>query len=373
MSTELSKILAILETIPNAIVTTDENGLIEIFNLAAEPMFQYTAEEVLGKSISMLMPGIDAEAQLRANNTVELEAMRKGGEVFPVELSVGKMHISGRNVSACVIRDISDRIRAEQEASEARDQLIEAEKMASLGNLVAGVAHEINTPIGIGVTAASHLRQQYAQTSREYQEGQLRRPTLEKFLSTCEEATRILETNLARASDLIHSFKQIAVDQSSGELRTFNVREYLDELILSMRPALKKTQLEIKVDVEPGMTISSYPGAISQILTNLIMNSIIHGYEEPATGSIAISFREIDENFELVYRDDGKGIQPDVLENIFEPFFTTRRGGGSSGLGMHIVYNLVKQTLGGEITCDSQPGSGARFTITMPKEPIAQS
>lgn len=360
--------LVILETIPDAILITDEHGIIEIFNLAAEPLFQYTDEEVIGQHISLLFAELDETQKIQAHAATELTAVRKGGETFPAEFSVGNMRLQGRKISACVVRDISDRIHAEHETSLARDQLIEAEKMASLGGLVAGVAHEINTPVGIGVTAASHLRERYLILKQEYDSGALRKPSLESFMDTCAEATRILESNLQRASVLIHSFKQIAVDQSSGDKRRFNVREYLDELILSMHPELKKTKLTVEQDCEDELWIDSYPGAISQILTNLIMNSIIHAYDPPAKGTLLISFSEREEHYELVYTDDGKGIEDSARQQIFEPFFTTRRGQGSSGLGLHICYNLVKQTLAGHIECDSGIDEGTRFTMVLPKQ-----
>ncbi|MCK5360649.1 MAG: PAS domain S-box protein [Gammaproteobacteria bacterium] len=366
----LQQELVILETIPDAIIITDENGIIEIFNLAAEPLFQYTDEEVIGQHISLLFAELDVKQKIQANVTTELTAVRKGGETFPAEFSVGNMRLQGRKISACVVRDISDRIHAEREAILARDQLIEAEKMASLGGLVAGVAHEINTPVGIGVTAASHLRERYLILKEEYDSGALRKPSLESFMDTCAEATRILESNLQRASVLIHSFKQIAVDQSSGDKRRFNVKEYLDELILSMHPEIKKTKLTVQLDCDDALWINSYPGAISQILTNFIINSIIHGFDSPATGTLLISFCEREKQYELVFADDGKGIEEKVLQRIFEPFFTTRRGQGSSGLGLHICYNLVKQTLAGHIECKSGVGEGTRFTISLPKQTI---
>jgi len=363
----IQRVLAILETIPDAIIITDENGIIENFNLAAEPLFQYTDEEVIGEHISLLMPALDARQKILANATTELTAVRKGGKSFPAEFAVGNMRLDGRKISACVVRDISDRINAEQEALDARDQLIEAEKMASLGGLVAGVAHEINTPLGIGVTAASHLRERYLLLKEEYDSGSLRKPSLDSFMATCGEATRILESNLQRASALIHGFKQIAVDQSSGDKRRFNMKEYLDELILSMHPEIKKTRLTVELDCDEALWIDSYPGAISQILTNLILNSILHAYDTPAVGTLLIRFRELEDHYELIYSDDGRGIEESVLQMIFEPFFTTRRGQGSSGLGMHICYNLVKQTLAGNIECVSTLTEGTQFTISLPK------
>lgn len=360
------RINSILETIPNAIVTTDHDGNIELFNLAAEPMFQYTAEEVTGKHISVLLPALKEQNQIASKHYDMLTAVRKGGSSFPAELSVGEMNFSGRKQLACVVRDISDRIRAEQEAASAHDQLIEAEKLASLGELVAGIAHEINTPLGIGVTAASHLHEQYEALMAEYKAGELKRPTLERFLETCDQASRILNTNLRRASELIQSFKQVAVDQSSSEQRTINVSKYLDELLLSLRPKLKRTRHTVCIDCDPELSLFTYPGAISQIFTNFIVNSLIHGFEEGDAGHIHISVRENENDIEFEYADDGKGISPEAAGKIFDPFYTTKRGTGSSGLGMHIVYNLVKKTFAGRIKCDTSQ-KGAHFIITFPR------
>jgi len=362
----LDRVTAILETIPNAIVSTDAAGRIEIFNLSAEPMFQYSAEEVIGQHISMLLPDLQSDQPIRVNDTVVLTAVRRGGVSFPVEFSVGEMNLAGRKLLACVIRDISAQIRAEEEAAIARDQLLQAEKLASLGELVAGVAHEINTPVGIGVTAASHLREQLDRFLVEYRAGALKRPTLERFLDNCDQATRILNTNLRRAAELIQSFKQVAVDQSSSERRQIDVAEYLDELMLSLRPQLKGTRLQTRISCERNLRVTTYPGAIAELLTNLVMNSIVHAYQADDAGSLSIEITRDGRNLRLVYADDGRGIPEDSLPRIFDPFYTTRRGAGSSGLGLHIVYNLVKKTLQGSIQCTSAPQQGTSFTITFP-------
>lgn len=361
------RILAILETIPNALITTDNDGNIETFNLAAEPLFQYTAEEVIGRHIGILLPDLDTNTHIIASASSNLKARRKNGAEFPAELAVGEMNLAGQQMLACVVRDISDRVRAEQEAHDAREQLMEAEKLASLGELVAGVAHEVNTPVGISVTSASHLREQYQNLAREYDSGSLKRPTLESFLEACDEATRILETNLRRASELIQSFKQVAVDRSSSERRLFNIREYLDELLLSLRPQIKRTPHSLTIQCDPNLLVNSYPGALSQILTNFIMNSLIHGLSGKEKGQIEIQVKELDQELELVYSDNGRGIPQDLKNRIFEPFFTTRRGSGSSGLGLHIVYNLVRQTLQGTIRCETEQDAGTKFIIRFPK------
>lgn len=248
----------------------------------------------------------------------------------------------------------------------AQKQLVESEKMAALGSLVAGVAHEINTPIGIGVTAASTLADKTNEFAAVYQSGKMKRSELERFLTVAEQSSHIVMTNLARAAELIHSFKQIAVDQSSEIQRTFELKGYLEEVIVSLSPELDKTGHTIWVNGDESLEIDSYPGALAQVIANLVMNSIIHAYEVGDRGTIRIEFQATHDCVTLHYSDDGCGISEEYLDRIFEPFFTTKRGQGGTGLGLHIVYNLVVQRLQGSIVCESQLGQGTRFTICLP-------
>jgi signal transduction histidine kinase len=245
-------------------------------------------------------------------------------------------------------------------------QLVEAEKMAALGGLVAGIAHEINTPLGIGVTAASLLADKTSDFQETYQNGQMKRSDLEKYLKTAGQSSQMILNNLHRAAELIHSFKQVAVDQSSEERRTFKVKDYLEEILLSLRPKLKRTQHVIDIHAPDDLVLDSYPGAFSQIVTNLVMNSLVHGYEPEDRGHLIFDLKQNDGHLIFEYSDDGKGIPPENLGKIFEPFFTTKRGQGGSGLGLHIVYNLVTQKLNGTIRCVSKAGQGTRFIIQTP-------
>ena len=247
-------------------------------------------------------------------------------------------------------------------------QLVESEKMASLGGLVAGVAHEINTPVGIGVTAASHLENKTREMLEEYRAGGLKRSRLEEFLGLCDESTRMILVNLRRASDLIRSFKQVAVDRSTEERRKFALHDYLEEVLLSLKPHLKKTAISVELDCDPELEIDSYPGAYSQILTNLVMNSLVHAYDPGQAGRIRVEITHGEDRLRLVYSDDGKGIAPGDLDKIFEPFYTTKRGRGGTGLGLHILYNIVTQKLEGTVHCESLPGQGTTFTLDVPLE-----
>ncbi|MCM2284798.1 MAG: response regulator [Desulfobacula sp.] len=248
-----------------------------------------------------------------------------------------------------------------------RDQLVQSEKMAALGELVAGVAHEINTPVGVGVTAASFLDAKTHEVKKIYEAGELKRSELENYLQTVEEVSNSILINMERAAELVSSFKQVAVDQSSENRRQFNLKEYIDEILLSLRPRYKKTEHTIEVSCEADIELYSFPGAFSQILNNLIMNSLVHGFQQIEKGTITVNISRQGKNILFVYRDNGRGMGPEEREKVFDPFYTTMRGKGGTGLGMSIVFNLITQTLKGSIECESSPGKGVVFTMTFPE------
>lgn len=254
-------------------------------------------------------------------------------------------------------------------------QLVDSEKMASLGNLVAGVAHEINTPLGIGVTAASHLRQETERLARHLEKNTLSKSELEQFTKSAVEASDLVLKNLDRASKLVRSFKQVAVDQGSEALRMIVLASYLEEVLFTLKPTLKRTQHRIHLAVPATLTMETYPGALSQIIFNLVTNSLTHAYPERNDGNIEISadLMSSESNAGLIlltYRDDGIGMPELVRNRIFEPFFTTKRGQGGSGLGMHVVYNLVTQLLKGSIQCISTEGVGTEIIIQIPMRSV---
>jgi len=249
-----------------------------------------------------------------------------------------------------------------------QDRLVQTEKMASLGSLVAGVAHEINTPVGIGVTASSLLEEKTRQINSLHASGEMKRSDLEKYLKTANDASASILLNLNQAADLIRSFKQVAVDQSNEERRSFRVKEYINNVLLSLRPKLKKTEHHVQVECPENLKINSYPGAFSQIVTNLVMNSLLHGFSGIDRGEIQIKFSKTDADYLLTYSDNGVGMDANTYRNIFDPFFTTKRATGGTGLGMHIVFNLVTQTLNGKINCKSEPGKGTFYAIKIPSE-----
>ncbi len=240
--------------------------------------------------------------------------------------------------------------------------------MAALGDLVAGVAHEINTPVGVGVTAASYLEGIATKFSDEYKTEKLTRRNFEKFIDDTQDSSKMILSNLKRAVDLIQSFKQVAVDQSSEKQREFNIKKYINEILVSLYPKFKQTKHNIIVNCPEGIIVKSYPGALSQILTNLLMNSLIHGFEEIDKGTITIDVSKKGKTVKIICSDSGKGIAEEEVKKIFDPFYTTKRGSGGSGLGLHIAYNLVTQTLGGTIQCESVIGEGATFQLEFPCE-----
>jgi len=245
-------------------------------------------------------------------------------------------------------------------------ELAEHEKLASLGGLVSGVAHEINTPLGVAVTTASYIDKINRENQSLVEDNKLTKKGFIKFMTNIEDSIKILNSNLYRASDLIKSFKKIAVNQSHLSLETFNLEDYIHATMVSLKHELKRQKHEVIVDIPEEFYVKSYPGVYSQVLTNLVMNSIIHGFKGKDHGQIHLKVTKDDKNLILVYRDDGLGMTEEVRSQIFEPFFTTNRGGGGTGLGLSVVYNLITGQLKGNIKCESEPNQGVIFTITIP-------
>ncbi|WP_404380953.1 PAS-domain containing protein [Caenispirillum salinarum] len=304
-----------------------------------------------------------------------------------VLLSAHAFTYQGHDAMLVTAADITERKRMAAELQRAKDEaeraladlqatqasLIEAEKMASLGGLVAGVAHEINTPVGIAVTTATFLQEKTVALKTVFETGKVKRSDFESYLGSAMQSTELMLTSTQRAANLIQSFKQVAVDQTSDERRRFDLRTYVDEVLLSLGPKLKRTRHTVLCEVPADIEVDGWPGPLSQVITNLVMNSIIHawGDDADAAGTIRVEGGLIDDGarVELRYSDDGRGIPPDHLSRIFEPFFTTRRGSGGSGLGLNIVFNIVRQTLKGTVDVDSAPGRGTTFTVRFPRVP----
>lgn len=248
-----------------------------------------------------------------------------------------------------------------------QNQMIQSEKMAALGNLVAGMAHEINTPIGVGITASSHLAVVTERFVEVCRSGAPRRQDLVHYLEDLQESSTIIQKNLERAGRLIQSFKQVSADQANDAPRKFNLRQYLAEILLSLNPQIKKTRHHIVLECDEQLNITGAPGALAQVVTNLVMNSLTHAYQEETAGELRIRATQTAAGeLQLVYSDDGEGMAEEVRSKIFDPFFTTRRGSGGTGLGLYVVYNIVTQQWGGRIECESVSGAGTTFTMTIP-------
>ncbi len=250
----------------------------------------------------------------------------------------------------------------------AMDELINKEKLASLGSLVSGISHEINTPLGVAVSASSLLETNSQKAAQALLEGNITKDQLITYMNSVDETGAILSNNLKRASDLVKSFKEIAVNQSSETKMQFNVYDYIQSVLLSLKHEYKNKGHSFRIVCPETLEIYSYSGAFSQILTNLIMNSLIHGFKDRNDGTIIIELIEETDKLLLIYKDNGHGIEQVNLKRIFEPFYTTNRNHGGSGLGLNIVYNLVTSKLGGTITCDSALNVGTTFTIEIMKE-----
>jgi len=249
-----------------------------------------------------------------------------------------------------------------------QEDLVEREKLASLGSVVAGVAHEVNTPIGVGVTAASSLKHATLTVADKLKNNTLKKSDLNAYLEVAVRSADILERNLSRAAELIRSFKQVAVDQSSEAVRRIELRSYVNDVLTSLQPALRKGGHRVEIIADEPVELETTPSAVWQIISNLIMNSMLHAFDKDQHGTLSIAIERVDDAAILTYRDNGRGMPAEVRRRIFEPFFTTKRGRGGSGLGLSIVYNLVTKTLRGTISVTSTPGSGSEFVITIPVE-----
>ncbi len=256
--------------------------------------------------------------------------------------------------------------QANEDLHKAMNQLVTSEKLASLGNLVAGVAHELNTPIGNMLTVSSTLRDSAKDFEDAVKGGALKKSTLDNFLEITADSTSLMERSAHRAEELISNFKQVAVDQTSVRRREFDLRITIDEVLTTLGPTLKRTQCDIENLVPVNINLDSYPGPIEQVLTNLINNSLIHGFEGKDDGCISINATADEQFITLTYQDNGNGIPEKLMHKAFDPFFTTKLGSGGSGLGLYIIYNLITAVLGGDVKLTSEEGHGVKFVIKLP-------
>lgn len=303
--------------------------------------------------------------ELLSRVRVQLQLSEETKKRLTAEKELSGLNENLEKIVAIRTRELQESI---ENLKSTQEDLIESEKMAALGGLVAGIAHEINTPIGIGVTASSFLLEQTMKIKKIVDFKKDTSDDLNQFLVKTEEISNIILNNLTRAAKLVESFKQVAVDQISEQRRVFQLQEFVEITIQNLSPSYEKKSINLETKFSGEITMDSYPGIFSRIILNLIMNSLIHAYSEQSRGNISLEFKTHEKNQELefIYSDDGKGMTADVVDQIFNPFFTTRRNSGGTGLGMHLVYNLITQQLRGKVRCESEINKGSTFTINIP-------
>lgn len=326
-------------------------------------------EQALAQAQSLLDTLGDAPAPVRAGVEALLESYRrtvreqrqlvKLSDRQQAQLGTLNQELARRTAEA---EDALARLRETQET------LIQSEKLASLGGLVAGIAHEINTPVGIALSCASHLADATLRLRTLFEADTISVDDFERYMDTARDTSALILANCERAAGLIRSFKQVAVDRTSSERRHFDLATTIAETLNSLSPKLRQADAATVVRCPPGLEIDGFPGALSQILTNFVMNTLIHAYDPGQAGTVTIT---VDQpaagQIRLAYHDDGRGIPPDHCSRIFDPFFTTQRGAGGTGLGLHVVYNLVTGPLQGTVTVASEPGAGTTFTVQFPQ------
>jgi PAS domain S-box-containing protein len=384
----------VIDTVPAVINVKDTDLRYVLMNRYMAGIFGIEPGEAIGKTTGELMMRFGASKTDSPDKMVL--ATRKGLGFYEEEYKdaagvmrqwlVNKLPLLTtdgdiQNI-VTVALDIGQRKRSEQEMLKAKDaaetalrnlretqnSLIEAEKLAALGRLVAGVAHEVNNPVGISLTVASSLERKIALFGEEVARGELRRSTLTEFIESNRDAAAQLVANLNRAAELIQSFKQVSADRNYSDQRVFDLADLTEQVVMSLKPGLRKQKLALSVDCKPGLTMNSYPGPYGQVLTNLFLNSVAHAFPDGNGGSVEIKVQEAgNDHVEILFADNGVGMSPEVRRRAFDPFFTTRRDQGGTGLGLHIVYSIVTSRLGGRLHLQSDPGQGTRIQIILPR------
>ncbi|HLO64348.1 MAG TPA: ATP-binding protein [Azonexus sp.] len=334
-----------------------------------------------GSDFGLFQTAVMLEDQVR-ERTKELEAALHENERINRKLQHAQARMAAEIEQRKLALEALQREKDEQKVliaqlEQATSQLVQSEKLASLGSLVAGVAHELNTPLGNSLMVASAMAGRIDEFERLLADGALRKQALLDFIDYCRNAATLLQRNSQRAAGLIGNFKAVAVDQTSMRRRRFDLRQAIDEVLSALQPKLKHTGHHLVVEVPGGIELESYPGPIEQIIANLVNNSLLHGFEGIAGGTIRIA-AEAPANGQVTlrYADNGVGIGAADARKVFDPFFTTKLGSGGSGLGLYIVYNLTTAVLGGSIKLSSAPGQGVSFEfrlpLTAPDNPLAE-
>ena len=391
----------VIDTVPAVINVKDKELRYVLMNRYMAGIFGIEPGDAIGHTTTDLMSRYGAEKTDENDKRVLAAGRELGFYEEEYKDSVGNMRqwlvnklpildTAGEIENIVTVAlDIGERKRVEFEMRKAKDaaeaalrnlretqnSLIEAEKLAALGRLVAGVAHEVNNPVGISLTVASALERKTAMFAAEVGRGELRRSSLNDFLDTSRDASSQLVANLNRAAELIQSFKQVAADRNYSDQRSFDLGDLTEQVVMSLRPGLRKHNLTLNVDCQPNLMMNSYPGPYGQVLTNLFLNSVAHAFPDGKAGTVEIQVRESGkDNVEIIFSDNGIGMSLDVRRRAFDPFFTTRRDQGGTGLGLHIVYSIVTTRLGGRLDLDSQLGGGTRIQMILPRTaPLEQA
>jgi signal transduction histidine kinase len=334
-------------------------------------LYYFLIARIINTPLSALMQGVENLAQGELQHVIEVDTDDEMGHLAK---AFNDMSADVHKKNSLLKESHAElELLLEQQAKELEStqvQLIEAEKMSSLGELVAGVSHEVSTPIGICITAESFFRDEARLIEQKFNDGSMVRQDFTDFLKIALDNSEILSANLSRTAELIKNFKQVAVDQCIEDLRPFAVYGYILDLLSTLKPRIKSLKHVIEVSGDETLVVTTLPGALAQIITNLIMNSIIHGFEGVEKGYISIEIISQPSGVMLVYKDDGIGMAEEALSKVFDPFFTTRKGKGGTGLGMNIVYKLITDTLHGNIKCTSQIGQGVKFEIFIANQEI---
>lgn len=331
-----------------------------IFISALDEIVDKVKGFTLGAVDYITKPFREEEVRVRVQTHIELRRLQKRLENQNVKL---ERVVSER--TAKLASSLDNLKRAQKE-------LIQSEKMAALGSIVAGFTHELCTPMGVIKSEASYLEEKSREFMELHNEKKLTRTLFDKFMNTLVETSASIVRNADSMGTQISSFKDVSVDQSSERKRVFGIKEQIDKTLLNLRAKLKRTKYEISINCPEELVIESFPGAFSQIVTNLVINTLRHGFETIEEGEIHFDISVEKDFLRFAYRDNGSGMDERTLKHVFDPFFTTKRDEGGSGLGMNIVYNLVTQKLGGQIQCVSSLGKGTEFLVTIPYDPIPQ-
>jgi signal transduction histidine kinase len=348
-------------------------GLALACALAAWGLIAYAHRVVHEEVVMPLRTVADAVAELSGPvPTLSPEAQALGGDF--TEVGEQLRHLKASLDERQALQRRTEQLVVQLQA--AHDELLEAEKLASLGKLVAGVSHELNSPLSVAVAVAEGLQVQAQDLRQALASDAVKRSALETWQQQLDESSGLLQRNLARAAELLRSFKQVAVDRSGMQRRRFDLSLNVDEVLVSLRPVYGRSGVALRNELPVGLDMDSYPGPWGQVLGNLVANAVLHGFEE-RTGWVRVALVARDaERVTLLVEDDGQGMSDEVRERAFEPFFSTKLGQGGSGLGLAIVRNLVVGVLGGRIQLESAPGKGCRFLITLPwhaPEPTADA